>query len=71
MRAVRIRSQMIGGHLSRFRGRGMEFDEARPYQPGDDVRTLDWRVTARTGQPHTKLYREERERAVLCWVDFV
>jgi len=70
LRAVRIRSQMIGGHLSRFRGRGMEFDEARPYQPGDDVRTLDWRVTARTGQPHTKLYREERERAVLCWVDF-
>jgi uncharacterized protein (DUF58 family) len=70
LRAVRIQSRMVGGHLSRFRGRGMEFDEARPYQPGDDVRSLDWRVTARTGQPHTKIYREERERAVLCWVDF-
>jgi len=70
LRAVRIQSRMVGSHLSKFRGRGMEFDETRPYQPWDDVRTLDWRVTARTGQPHTKLYREERERAVLCWVDF-
>ncbi len=48
----------------------MEFDEVRPYQPGDDVRTLDWRVTARTGKPHTKLFREERERSVLFWVDY-
>lgn len=48
----------------------MEFDEVRPYQPGDDVRTLDWRVTARTGKPHTKLFREERDRSVLFWVDY-
>jgi uncharacterized protein (DUF58 family) len=48
----------------------MEFDEARPYQPGDDIRSLDWRVTARTGKPHTKLFREERERPVFLWVDF-
>ncbi|MGD8589831.1 MAG: DUF58 domain-containing protein, partial [Chromatiales bacterium] len=51
-----------GGHLSRFRGRGMEFDESRIYQPGDDPRNMDWRVTARAGRPHVKLFREERER---------
>ncbi len=64
-----IRSQQSGGYLSRLKGRGMEFDEVRPYQQGDDVRSLDWRVTARTGKPHTKLYREERERAVLLSLD--
>lgn len=48
----------------------MEFDEARPYQPGDEIRHLDWRVTARTGRAHTKLFREERERAVILWVDY-
>ena len=48
----------------------MEFDESRPYAPGDDVRSLDWRVTARTAKPHTKLYREERERPVYICVDF-
>ncbi len=58
-----------GGHLSRFRGRGMEFDESRVYQPGDDVRNMDWRVTARAGKPHVKLYREERERPVWLAVD--
>jgi hypothetical protein len=47
----------------------MEFDESRPYQAGDDLRSLDWRVMARTGQPHTKLFREERERPVLVCVD--
>jgi len=47
----------------------MEFDEVRPYAQGDDVRSIDWRVTARTGRPHTKLFREERERPVLLWVD--
>lgn len=67
--ASRIRSVQSGGYVSRFKGRGMEFDEVRPYQQGDDVRTLDWRVTARTGRPHTKLFREERERAVLLSVD--
>ena len=59
-----------GQYLSRFRGRGMEFDEARIYMPGDDVRSLDWRVTARTGQPHTKIFREERERPIFLSVDY-
>jgi len=58
-----------GGHLSRFRGRGMEFDESRIYQPGDDPRNMDWRVTARTTRPHVKLFREERERPVWLLVD--
>ncbi|SDB46478.1 Protein of unknown function DUF58 [Pseudidiomarina indica] len=58
-----------GALLSRFKGRGMEFDEYRHYQAGDDVRTIDWRVTARTGTPHTKLFREERERPVFVAVD--
>jgi uncharacterized protein (DUF58 family) len=58
-----------GGHLSRFRGRGMEFDESRVYQPGDEPRNMDWRVTARSGMPHVKLFREERERPVWLLVD--
>lgn len=58
-----------GAHLSRFRGRGIDFDEVRVYQPGDDIRAMDWRVTARTGRPHTKVFREERERPVLFAVD--
>jgi len=58
-----------GGHLSRFRGRGMEFDESRVYLPGDDPRNMDWRVTARSGHPHVKLFREERERPVWLLVD--
>lgn len=65
----RIRSGKGGGYLSRAKGRGMEFDEVRPYMPGDDVRSLDWRVTARTGKTHTKLFREERERPVLLGID--
>jgi uncharacterized protein (DUF58 family) len=48
----------------------MEFEESRPYQAGDDLRSLDWRVTARTGKPFTKLFREERERPVLLCVDY-
>lgn len=68
-----LRGQILatssGGHLSRLRGRGMEFDESRAYQPGDDVRDMDWRVTARAGRPHVKLYREERERPVWLLVD--
>jgi len=67
--ALKVRAAQSGQYLSSFRGRGMEFDEVRPYQAGDDVRTLDWRVMARTGKPHTKLFREERERSVLLWVD--
>ncbi len=58
-----------GNDLSAFRGRGMAFAEVRRYVPGDDVRTIDWRVTARTGQPHTKLFQEERERPVVLVVD--
>ncbi|MDD5114985.1 MAG: DUF58 domain-containing protein, partial [Methylobacter sp.] len=64
-----IRSRQSGGYVSRFKGRGMEFDETRLYQPGDDIRSIDWRVTARTGKTHTKLFREERERPVFIAVD--
>lgn len=63
------RARMQGESRSRFRGRGMEFEEARLYAPGDDVRTIDWRVTARTGTAHTKVFREERERPVHILVD--
>ncbi|NOX76354.1 MAG: DUF58 domain-containing protein [Gammaproteobacteria bacterium] len=62
-------AQLSGGHASRFRGRGMDYQESRIYQPGDDIRNMDWRVTARTGRPHTKLYQEERERPVVLCVD--
>ena len=65
----RILSRQSGDYQSPFRGRGMEFDESRLYQPGDDIRNIDWRVTARTGKPHTKLFREERERPVFVWID--
>ena len=65
-----IRAHRSGGYLSALKGRGMEYDESRPYQPGDDIRTLDWRVTARTGRPHTKVFREERERPVYICCDF-
>src|SRR5690554_5112093 len=58
-----------GNQLSKSKGRGMEFDEVRHYQSGDDIRAIDWRVTARTGQTHTKLYREEKERPVFIFVD--
>ncbi len=64
-----IKSMQSGGYVSRFKGRGMEFDETRLYQPGDDIRSIDWRVTARTGKTHTKLFREERERPVFISVD--
>ncbi len=63
------RSRQSGGYVSRFKGRGMEFDEARLYQPGDDIRSIDWRVTARTGKTHTKVFREERERPVFISLD--
>lgn len=58
-----------GLHLSKMRGRGIDFEEFRPYQAGDDIRTIDWRVTARTGKPYTKVFREERERPVIIAVD--
>jgi uncharacterized protein (DUF58 family) len=62
-------SQLTGPHQTKFRGRGIEFEEVRAYHPGDDVRSIDWRVTARSGKPHTKLFREERERPVMLLVD--
>ncbi|HIA14631.1 MAG TPA: DUF58 domain-containing protein [Nitrospirales bacterium] len=69
LKAAKIRAKRSGGFLSPFKGRGMEFDEVRLYQPGDDIRSFDWKVTARTGKPHTKLFRDERERPILLWVD--
>lgn len=58
-----------GNHHSPFRGRGLEFDTVREYVPGDDIRNIDWRVTARTGAPHIKLFRESKERQVILCVD--
>jgi uncharacterized protein (DUF58 family) len=66
---LRVNSLQTGAYVSHFRGRGMEFDESRPYQPGDDPRSIDWRVTARSTTAYTKLFREERERPVLIAVD--
>ena len=60
---------MAGEYESAFRGRGMEFEEVREYQPGDDIRDIDWNVTARMGHPYVKLYREERELTILLLVD--
>ena len=80
--AVRLKSKNIlhkptkkvisynsGSYRSPFRGRGMEFDELRLYQEGDDIRCIDWRITAKTGVVHTKLFHEERERPVLVLAD--
>jgi len=74
-RGLSLKSGMIsavqsGDYQSAFKGRGMEYDESRLYQAGDDIRNIDWRVTARTGKAHTKLFCEERERPVHIWVDF-
>jgi len=66
----RIVNEVVAGRYhSVFRGRGMEFDEVREYIPGDDIRTIDWNVTARTGKPHIKRYVEERELTVALCVD--
>lgn len=62
-------AQLQGGHRSAQRGRGLEFEEVRQYAAGDDARNIDWRVTARRGMPHTKLFREERERPVWLVAD--
>lgn len=67
--ASSARHALAGPYLSAFRGGGIEFDEVRAYQPGDDVRCIDWRVTARTGRPHSRVFREERERPVWLVVD--
>jgi uncharacterized protein (DUF58 family) len=62
-------SLIAGGYASAFRGGGIEFEESRPYAPGDDVRLLDWNATARTGQPWVKRFREERSQTVLLALD--
>ena len=64
-----VNSVLAGEYESVFKGRGMEFDEVREYQPGDDIRTIDWNVTARTGLPYVKQYVEERELTVFFLVD--
>lgn len=68
-RQKKILNDQAGGHTSRLRGRGIDFSEVREYQPGDDIRSMDWRVTARTGEAHIKVFREERERPVLIACD--
>ena len=62
-------SALAGQYMSPFKGRGLNFDEVRPYQPGDDIRNIDWNVTARTDRVHTKVFKEERERPVFIVVD--
>jgi uncharacterized protein (DUF58 family) len=70
VRTIRlVEDLMAGQYHSVFKGRGMDFDEVRPYQAGDDVRRIDWNVTARTGTPHIKKYVEEREMTVMLLVD--
>ncbi len=65
----KVSSVLSGLYASVFRGQGMDFEENREYQQGDEIRNMDWRVTARTGVPHLKVFREERERAVILCVD--
>ena len=62
-------SLLAGPNKTNFRGRGIDFEEVRAYQPGDDIRTIDWRVTARSGKAYTKLFQEERERPTLVAID--
>ncbi|MEJ8859733.1 DUF58 domain-containing protein [Variovorax robiniae] len=64
-----VHSVLAGRHASRVRGRGLDFEELRPYLPGDDIRSMDWRVTARSGVPHVRVYSEEKDRPVLLLVD--
>jgi uncharacterized protein (DUF58 family) len=64
-----VQSLLAGRRASRLRGRGLDFEEIRRYIPGDDIRNMDWRVTARTQKPHTRVYTEEKDRPVLLVVD--
>lgn len=66
---TRANATFAGHRSSKIKGRGMEFAEVRHYQNGDDIRTIDWRVTARTGKTHTKLFVEERERPIIVMLD--
>ncbi|MBN2626895.1 MAG: DUF58 domain-containing protein [Spirochaetales bacterium] len=66
----RVNSTFAGEYQSAFKGKGIEFEEVRLYQPGDDIRDIDWNVTARSGEPHIKRFREERELTVYLMVDF-
>lgn len=69
-RSRRSPALLTGASRSRWRGRGVDFRESRIYQPGDEIRHMDWRVTARSGKPHTKLFEEEREQGLLLALDF-
>ena len=75
VRKIQIKTRRLsrhlftGGYHSAFKGRGMSFSEVRQYQWGDDVRALDWNVTARTGEPHIKIFEEEREQTLMLLVD--
>jgi len=64
-----VSSILSGRYASRLRGRGLNFEEIRRYRPGDDIRTMDWKVTARTRSPHVRVYTEEKDRAVVLVVD--
>ena len=64
-----VNDTMVGAYLSHFKGRGMDFEELREYMPGDDVRNIDWNVTARTGVPFIKVFEEERELTVMLVID--
>ena len=68
-RRHQAKANQNGTRLSKLRGRGVDFTEVRSYQPGDDIRTIDWRVTARKNAPHTKVFREEKERPTLVIID--
>jgi uncharacterized protein (DUF58 family) len=70
LRPGQVRAMQSGNYLSHLKGRGMAFAETRLYQPGDDVRRMDWRVTARTDKPHSKVFCEERERPLFISVDY-
>jgi len=65
----KVSSSAPGNHHSPFRGQGLDFDAVREYVPGDDIRNIDWRVTARTGSPHLKLFKEEKERHTIICAD--
>jgi uncharacterized protein (DUF58 family) len=64
-----VHSLLTGRHASRMRGRGLNFEEIRRYLPGDDIRTMDWKITQRTGKPHVRVFTEERDRPAILAVD--